>query len=251
MAAFRFGHSMVRASYDHNNSFGRPGDVIPEASLDLLFRFTGGGGALADDKKLPRNWVIDWSRFVKTNPPLFNDNGPERVARKIDTELAPPLGDMVKEGNDLPDGDPLKAIFKHLAQRNLRRGYNLRLPTGQALHRYLKQIGAVTSSPIADVSTIFPAGSNLKGFLEGVSSKLGTRTPLWFYILAEAQQGGGNSLGEVGSWLVASTFIGVLLSDPDCAPSRGFSPSDSPLKMPDGGAINSIEKWMKFAVVLE
>lgn len=249
-AAYRFGHSMVRASYDHNKSFGRPGDdFADQATFDLLFTFTGGGGMFGSPT-LPQNWIIDWSRFVKANPPLFNDGLPEHVARKIDTELAPPLKDMFKEGDGMDEG-ALKDLFKHLARRNLRRGYNLRLPTGQALHRHLQSIGAVSSAPIADVAPIFAGKPQLKGFLETNASNFNTKTPLWFYVLAEAEQGGGESLGELGSWMVAATFIGVLLSDPDSALSRDFHPDHSPLKMPGGGSIDSIEKWMKFAAVLK
>ena len=43
VAAYRFGHTMVRAAYDHNRNFGRPGNVAPSASFDLLFAFTGNG----------------------------------------------------------------------------------------------------------------------------------------------------------------------------------------------------------------
>ena len=34
VAAFRFGHSMVRGAYDWNRNFGQ-GDFAPEAGLDL------------------------------------------------------------------------------------------------------------------------------------------------------------------------------------------------------------------------
>ncbi|CAM5762614.1 hypothetical protein LMIY3S_00531 [Labrys miyagiensis] len=253
-AAYRFGHSMVRADYDYNRSFGRGTDaahVLQTAPLNLLFGFTGGGGRLDADKRLPHNWVIDWSRFLGTNPHDAADGQPARLARKIDTGLAPPLGDMVKEGNDPSLTQQLKELFKNLARRNLRRGYNLRLPTGQALHAYLKKHGAVQSGPIADVSTIFAASKPaLAAFLVGSASGLHQRTPLWFYLLAEAEAGGGNRLGELGSWLVASTFIGVLLADPDSALSRGFTPRQSPLRMPDNSEIDSIVKWMKFAFVM-
>jgi hypothetical protein len=55
----------------------------------------------------------------------------------------------------------------------------------------------------------------------------------------------------VGSFLVASTFVGVLLADPDSALSRGFDPTQSPLRMGDNSPIDSIVKWMRFASVLE
>ncbi|MBY5819537.1 heme peroxidase [Rhizobium leguminosarum] len=250
-AAYRFGHSMVRAFYDYNKNFGRPGTgFLKRATLQLLFEFTGGGGRLDDEKKLPKNWIIDWTRFTGADPHDAGDGEPARLARRIDTELAPPLHTLFKEGEDQVD-QQLKELFKNLARRNLRRGYNLRLPTGQALHKHLKQIGAVQSSPIQDVSALFAAKPDLKNFLAGTASRFHERTPLWFYILAEAEAAGGNRLGEVGSCLVASTFVGVLLADPDSALSRGFTPSQSPLKMPDNSPIDSIVKWMRFAAVMQ
>jgi hypothetical protein len=251
-AGYRFGHSMVRALYDYNKNFGRPagGGILDKANLNLLFGFTGGGGNIDDDKRLPKNWVMDWTRFVGVAPHDSADGLPARAARKIDTALAPQLGNMVKEGNDEADAQ-LKAMFKSLARRNLRRGYNLRLPTGQALHKLLKQNGAVQSAPIADVSTMFNSKPQLRDFLKNSQSKLFERTPLWFYILAEAEAAGGNRLGEVGSFLVASTFVGVLLADPDSALSRSFDPSQSPLRMSDNSPIDSLAKWMRFASVME
>jgi hypothetical protein len=243
VAAYRFGHSMVRGAYDYNKNFGPEAGFAPRATLNDLFEFTGGGGAIDTSKRLPKIWVIDWARFVDASAPT-------RVARKIDTALAPPLNEMVKEGNDETDPQ-LKALFKSLARRNLRRGYNLRLPTGQALHSHLRQTGAVQSAPIADKSTVFGSKPQLRDFLKNSQSKLSERTPLWFYILAEAESGGGNRLGEVGSFLVASTFIGVLLADPDSALSRGFHPDQSPLRMNDNTPIDSIAKWMRFASVME
>jgi hypothetical protein len=250
VAAYRFGHSMVRAFYDYNKNFGRPpGGFLPNAPLNLLFGFTGGGGNIADEKKLPKNWVIDWTRFVGVAPHDAADGQPARAARKIDTEIAPPLGNMVKEGTDEANVQ-IKALFKHLARRNLRRGYNLRLATGQAVHKYLQQHGALETNPITDVSAIFTSKPALRDFLKNTQSGMHGRTPLWFYLLAEAEAGGGNRLGELGSWLVASTFIGVLLADPDSALSRGFTPGQSPLRAPDNSEIDSIAKWMNFAGVM-
>ena len=256
VAGYRFGHSMVRNIYDYNGSFGRPGGVIANAPFDLIFAFTGGGGlgerAGQPHDRLPMNWVIDWSRFV-TADASFNDGGPKRVARSIDTELAPPLADMLNEGLDL---DPvaqadLRALFRHLARRNLRRGLSLRLPTGQALHAHAKAVGAVFGDPVADVTTLIRGKPELAAFLAGSDARLHERTPLWFYVLAEAEAAGGDRLGELGSWIVASTFVGVLLSDPDSALSIDFAPVQSPLRMPDGSPVDTIGKWMRFALVLE
>ena len=157
---------------------------------------------------------------------------------------------MVKEGNDEADAQ-LKALFKSLARRNLRRGYNLRLPTGQALHKLLKQNGAVQSAPIADVSTIFNFQAAVAGLPEELAVQIvRTDAPVVLYS-GGGGSGGGNRLGEVGSFLVASTFVGVLLADPDSALSRSFDPSQSPLRMSDNSPIDSLAKWMRFASVME
>ena len=249
VAAYRFAHTMVRNSYDYNSNFGRPGGFLPEASFDLLFAFTGGGG-LGGNDRLPENWIIDWSRFVTADPD-HSDGVAARVARAIDTQMAPPLGDMIKEGGGHPAGSELNKMFRHLARRNLRRGLSLRLPTGQALHAHLKSIGALTSNPIANVADLLVDKPDLKAFLQNSSSRMHERTPLWFYCLAEGEAAGGNHLGDVGSWIVASTHMATLLSDSESAMSTTFDPEHSPLKMPDGSPIDSIEKWMKFAAVLE
>ncbi|WP_425050781.1 peroxidase family protein [Psychromarinibacter sp. S121] len=256
-AVYRFGHTMVRNAYDLNKNFGRPGTHTHDAKFERIFLNTGGGGfreTASQDKaegkaRLPQNMIVDWSRYVIADPDT-SDGFPARTARSIDTLLAPPLGDLVNEGDKATDA-AMRALERQLARRNLRRGFALRLPTGQALHKHLQDIGAVLSGPIADITTALDNKPDLAAFLQGSASKLHERTPLWFYILAEAEAAGGNHLGEVGSWITASCFLGALLDDPESAVSIGFGPSQSPLKAPDGSEIDSIEKWMKFALVLE
>ncbi len=140
VAAFRFGHSMVRGAYDYNRNFGKrlPGQgagqpLIPSASLELLFAFTGNGHApnratgtiepspfLKQGPTLPFNWVIEWDRF--TNKGSADSS---HFARKIDTHLTPPLLDLVNEGNTAGIDPGIRALLKQLAARNLTRGYLL------------------------------------------------------------------------------------------------------------------------------
>jgi hypothetical protein len=70
VAAFRFGHSMVRAAYDHNRNFGRPLPTEDHASFDQLFEFTGNGvpRPMKGLPSLPSNWPIEWDRFVEKAP---------------------------------------------------------------------------------------------------------------------------------------------------------------------------------------
>ena len=92
VAAFRFGHTMVRGAYDYNRNFGRPGRVIGAASFGFLFTFTGKGGFRGQTDVLPFNWVIEWDRFVEHDPRF-----PDHFSRKIDTRLADALGRMANE----------------------------------------------------------------------------------------------------------------------------------------------------------
>lgn len=250
VAAFRFGHTMVRDAYDYNKNFGRSsgGGFLPSAPFVEIFRFTGGGG-FGGRPRIPENWIIDWTRFVTADGDI-SDGHPARTARRIDTLLAPPLGDLHNEANDETNPD-MKKMFRHLARRNLRRGLSMRLPTGQALHAHLKSVSAVSSSPVANVADLLDNKPDLKAFLEGSQSRMFERTPLWFYCLAEAEATGGDHLGELGSWMVASTFIAALLADPDSALSLDFTPDGSPLRMPDDSPIDSISKWLQFALVME
>jgi hypothetical protein len=280
VACYRFGHSMIRDSYDYNRNFGRkpddsPGFLIPSASLSLLFLFTGKSATPFDparqapQKTLPHNWIIEWDRFDGTNPrdqssivisgqngqPDRNATIPGRFARKIDTHLAPTLGVLDNETAEPAEGagneeKRLAELLRHLARRNLRRGYQLALPTGQAVAK------AVGVTPLSgeelgkDASPAMLQAMQQGGFFE--------RTPLWFYVLKEAEvREGGQRLGEVGSRIVAETILGVLLADPESylVGNRHWDPSEStpgaggPLKLPDGRTIKSIHDLLQFAGV--
>ena len=129
VAAFRFGHSMVRAEYDWNRNFGRPGNNgADSATFDQLFEFTGKADPpLNGLPTLPTNWPAEWARMVDKDSLLA-----DRFARRIDTQLTPPLTMLKNEGNDAAD-KRIKKLLKQLAVRNLLRGYRLALPTGQAV----------------------------------------------------------------------------------------------------------------------
>jgi hypothetical protein len=250
VAAFRFGHTMVRGVYDFNRNFGRPGNVLPNSSFDLLFLFTGNGVQRNPDgtvtlnpffgqgPSLPFSWIIEWDRFIDRGSAF-----PDRFARKIDTQLAPPLRDMVNEGNEA-DAAAIKTILKRLARRNLLRGYLLSIPTGQALAE------AMDVAPLSQED--LTAGNNVgmndilreAGFLE--------RTPLWYYVLKEAEvRGNGNALGELGSRILCETIIGLLVNDPSSYLNQkgGWDPSKG-VKLAGGDPITTIGDFLEFATVL-
>ncbi|APR83203.1 Myeloperoxidase, thyroid peroxidase, cyclooxygenase catalytic domain protein [Minicystis rosea] len=209
-AAYRFGHSMVRASYDHNVNF-------PNANLGLLFTFTALSGnfnpaAGIDFDTLPENWIIQWERFLDNGAP------PANFARRIDTRLVEPLYEL----RDLI-GKPLPGLAASLAARNLRRGYMLRLPTGQAAAHALG-LSPLTPAQLHAAAT--PAQA-------AVLQKFGFEkaTPLWFYVLAEANLQTPNRLGPVGSSIVARVFANLvrqsadsILATPGWTPTLGPKP---------------------------
>ena len=88
MAAYRFGHTMIRDDYDFNVNFNRGGEPAFPATLDLLFTFTALSGQLGEFDTLPDNWIIEWQHFVDTGA------GAAKKARRIDTKLAGGLFDL-------------------------------------------------------------------------------------------------------------------------------------------------------------
>jgi hypothetical protein len=192
VAAYRLGHSMVREEYDYNRIFPNG-----SASLPLLFEFTGLSGALgvrigapgADGEHLPNNWIIDWNRFYD-----FDNRPASNRATQIDTHLTDTLknlpGGIVFVG---PEDAQQTFGSASLAARNLLRGRLVTLPTGQEV---AAQLG------IAPLPITF-ADPELKDFE--------TQTPLWFYLLKEAEvEGKGQHLGPIGSRIVAETFVGLI-----------------------------------------
>ncbi len=119
VAAFRFGHSMVREAYNWNAEF-----PSGSGTLDLLFFFSGTSGDLGGNPTLPTNWVADWRRLypfkaigrddLKPPPGEFN------FARRIDTGLVNPLSVLPQGSFGGTDADEF-TIRANLAFRNLTR----------------------------------------------------------------------------------------------------------------------------------
>ncbi|WP_420628413.1 peroxidase family protein [Candidatus Leptofilum sp.] len=190
VAAFRFGHSMIRSSYELNNLTGNLEllDLLETGNKPDNFEQVDPDGS----HQLISEWVIDWNKFVGADA---------QKARKIDAKIARGLFSLGRTG----------PILKHLARSNLVRGYNLSIPIGQAM---------------CDAFGIFPLQPNqildcgdVEDDCKATSlneSWVDYRTPLWYYILREAAvQQDGNRLGELGSRIVSETIINLIKQDPN------------------------------------
>jgi hypothetical protein len=176
VAAYRFGHSLIRPFYIINDSgvvniFGPPGQ-----------RSLNGG------RPIPSDLVIEWKNILDVD-----GTGTARKPRKIDTKLSLSLSSL--PGSAVPPPDPTI----HLAVRNNRRGKRVGLPSGQQVARAMR------------VTALSNAALGL-----GNDPRWGGEAPLWFYILKEAELlNNGERLGPVGGRIMAEVLVGLLQRDPN------------------------------------
>jgi hypothetical protein len=137
------------------------------------------------------------------------------------------------------EGEDEPGLVAMLAVRNLLRGYQLRMPTGQAvaraLHKKLKDvrdIPVLTAAQIRKGAGGGEAGDKQRKVLR--DSGFDERTPLWYYILAEAALlRDGRRLGPVGSTIVAEVLVGLIRRSPNSILAPGINwkpnlPSEEP-----------------------
>lgn len=129
-AAYRFGHTLVRDSYQLNDSVG----PLPV--------FAATGDDLRGSRPIPAGWDIQWSRFFDGLP--TSAPGRTQVARAFDTKLASALGALP---TDIDHGG------RPLALLNLLRGRALELPSGEDV---AAAVAAATGEPVSSVATGLP-----------------------------------------------------------------------------------------------
>ena len=198
VAAYRFGHSMVRKTYVLNDEVG-PKDI-----------FSSDGNDFGGFRQLPsingESWTIEWERFLDI------DDTDTQMSNKIDTLLADPLAMLPSNVADAIENENGMKVPASLALLNLRRGLSFDLPSGQAVARAMGLEPIESDSPSCE-------------------------DPLWFYILNEADtQASGEHLGAVGGRIVAEVFLGLLAGDslsylniePNWKPFLGLDNGENP-----------------------
>jgi hypothetical protein len=140
---------------------------------------------------------VDWKLFFEVD-----GEKPPQASRRISPQLVPSL-------MRLPDalvGQIPRPEFSSLASRDLYRGHSVALPSGEAIAKALR---------------LYPCTET-----ELKTSAPFRETPLWLYVLAEAEvQQKGERLGDVGGRIVAEVMYELLRKDPTSfLNSPGWSP---------------------------
>jgi hypothetical protein len=200
-AAFRFGHAMLRTNYDWNDQMNHG-----EATLDVLFGLSENGGERKEP--IPRRAVADFRRlfdFAKEQGSPFDGAGQPgpNFAMRIDTTLNTRLRRLPKEViTETGRAAPADPRMKNLAFRDLRRARKHAMGTGQRMVAFLKERG-VDVEPLDEQDLRNGnGGARITRLKPDHVDELVTKTPLWFYVLREAEVRGDGKLCGVGARIV-------------------------------------------------
>jgi len=273
-AAYRYGHSAIRFGYRLSDTAILS---IFSLSTDPAVQNDPANSLVGFAPLPPSHVITNWERFFPSpasghasatpgtaDPaitPADGSSDPSRLqfSYRIDTTITDPLSNLPPS---VAGTGPI-----NLAERNLRRGSVFQLPTGQQVAAALNQPqlaagsirvraklreepvpGTTDTQWVESFLTPQQAYIQLKASgdpraqaFNGDLDQFLTATPLWFYVLAEAQQNIVNwwlargdqgveftedellhsrdvtvtQLGDVGGRIVAEVFHGLLDADPD------------------------------------
>ena len=198
VAAYRFGHSMVRASYPLNAA--KPS--VP---------FFGGADDMQGFRPLPSGHTIEWGLYF----PI--DGSSPVMSRAIDTQLVPPLHELPAS---VVGGEAVGTALASLAHRNFRRGDALGLPSGQAVAK------KVHVPALSDAELGVPGGGEAPLFwyvLKEAEHQNGGQR------LGEL---GGLIVAEVFAGLLAGDPTSYLNATPEWTPGPPFTTTDT-VTVPD------------------
>jgi heme peroxidase len=198
-AAYRFGHSMVRPSYRANlaGDSGGPffGLTFDETQLGQLDPDDLRGGCRARRRFVGWQTFFDFGSIPRPGDPSHVLGDDVRPNKLIDTRISTPLFNLPI--TTIASGTPPTS----LPERNLLRQVTWGLPSGQSIAQLMRV-------PMLSKQDLHA----LKDYRLGLDES----TPLWFYILREAEiVAAGQHLGPVGGRIVGEVIVGLLQLDPD------------------------------------
>jgi hypothetical protein len=199
-AAFRLGHAQLLNGYELRKGAAFPLFITQPRCAE---EFPNANRDLRGNEALEAETTIEWAGF-------FGPSGTRSSA--LDLHLAPAIFRLPRPTVTEP---PIS-----LAERNIRRGVDFGLPSGQeAAIAYKRLYG--DDSELVPAARLFPrcdfgSEGGFRGILD-IEPSLATVTPLWYYVLAESDHAGERQLGWLGSYIVAETLLGALEA------SDGFS----------------------------
>jgi hypothetical protein len=217
----------------HLTGLDPPGDVGPQVAIFDINAFQAGdlsGGSPLPgqdgssatsctstslcDQPNPVGHQIQWKYFVPQLDANPNDPG-INFARRTQPTISPALFDLPAEAiaGCTDAADPVCNGTGDLISRDFARGNYDGLASGQAI---AKTLGCHVISP----PSINPTKDAVFNF----------GTPLLYYVLAEAQES-RQTLGCVGSSLVAQTFLQALWDTPNAILHTDFHPDPSLVKV--------------------
>ena len=213
-AAFRLGHSQLINGYQLNANNALP-------LFNTLETVGSQAGDLRGNQAITAATEITWSYFFGASA---------QYGAPLDTTLPSSLFRLPQPAVTEP---PIS-----LAERNILRAIDFGVPSGQEVAVALRQNQNYGSIPLV-------AGNDLAIPSEvlAIEPSLEVLTPLWYYILREAEilNPNGSELGSVGGYIVAETLLGSLLASGfDINTNCPETPDDSPETITEPTQINSM-----------
>ncbi|MGA7385661.1 MAG: heme peroxidase family protein [Methylocella sp.] len=193
VAAYRFGHATIRASYNVNPAHLAVPLFPTNPAAPATPRTDLRGGPVDP------TFAVQWSNFFERD-----SKHPPQKAKRIE----PLLNTLLL---DLPNGVvPANVVvpLRSLATRNLLRSEALMVPAGQDVARALG-----VAHPL-EAAELRKAAKDAGGKTLPLTDEQLRSCYLWYYLLAEAYHDStGDRLGEAGARIVAEVFVGVIDAD--------------------------------------